>query len=111
MWQESLKLACDELVAAAFIAIASASSPRQGSNAYNPREELLALGRDLESLHIAINAARGRLDALRTVWMRLKKLTETLGIASALWLQWHLQSGDILWRDDCLPTSGLAAPT
>jgi hypothetical protein len=44
--------------------IASASSPRQGSNVYNPREELLALGRDLDALQVAINVVRGRLDAL-----------------------------------------------
>jgi hypothetical protein len=48
------------------ITAASAGSSRQAYNGYDPREELMALARDLDSLHIAINAARGRLDALRS---------------------------------------------
>jgi hypothetical protein len=44
----------------------TASSPSQESNGYDLREELLAVGRNLDSLYVAINAARGRLDALRS---------------------------------------------
>ena len=44
----------------------SASSPGQGSNGYDLRDELLAVGKNLDSLYVAINAARGRLEALRS---------------------------------------------
>jgi hypothetical protein len=44
----------------------SASSPGQGSNGYDLREELLAAGRSLDSLYVAVNAARSRLDVLRS---------------------------------------------
>ena len=44
----------------------SASSPSQGSNGYDLTEELSAAGRSLDSLYVAINAARSRMDALRS---------------------------------------------
>jgi hypothetical protein len=49
----------------------SASSPGQGSNGYDLREELLAAGRNLDSLYVAINAARSRLDAVEEAYRNI----------------------------------------
>jgi len=58
---------------------ASASLSRQVPDRIRIVEELLAFARDLDSLYVAINAARGRLDALRSSLDAVEEAHRSLG--------------------------------